>query len=179
MKTHSTRRTIIALAAALPLVFAAGSAAAQRGKGRGPGPGMHGPGGMGGFGPAVIERLSVELGLTAQQKAQVDRIADDMRRANIKTRAEIQLVQVDLHNELMKDEPDVKKAMAMIDKIAAGEVAMKKAHINALLSIKKVLTKEQRAKLGTLAAKHGGPGWMHGEGGAGMGPGPGPGPRAR
>lgn len=104
-------------------------------------------------GPEQITELAAELGLTAKQKQKIRDLADDARKQQVTVRAEIELIEIDLRRELEGDEPDAKKVGDYIDKISALEATAKKAHILTFLEIRKVLSKDQRAKLEAAQAE--------------------------
>ncbi|MFH0899875.1 MAG: periplasmic heavy metal sensor [Pseudomonadota bacterium] len=165
---RKTLVVILTLAAALlvPALGGFANAGAQQGPKRGGGAGwgagrggkrLHAglrPGPGPGLGrPGMLEALATELGLQPQQKAAVRDIADEMRRQHAKLRAEIDLVAIDLHRELDKDEPSEARVNELIERIGSLEVSIRKSHLLAWLQIRKTLTKEQRQKLAALHAK--------------------------
>jgi hypothetical protein len=62
----------------------------------------------------------------------------------------MEVIEIDLRRELEKDEPDEKRVAGYIDALRALEAEMRKTHLLSWLKIRKVLTKDQRAKLEDL-----------------------------
>src|SRR6185436_4638754 len=123
------------------LMSVAAAAHAQGGPPPGPPPPPHGPN------PGEIDELSDELGLKPAQKQGIRDIADEARKKQAKLRADLEVVEIDLRRELERDEPDEKKVIGYIDQLSALEGEMRKVNVVAWLKIRKLLTKEQRAKL--------------------------------
>jgi Spy/CpxP family protein refolding chaperone len=144
----------------------------QRGGVPGGGQQMH----MGMQGPA---RLAESLGLTDQQKAQIEKLRADQQRAAIKRRADTQLAKLEL-GELLKAQTVDEKAVALrVKELTDLHGAAIKARVDHLLAMKKILTPEQQEKMKQMHANRPGAGpgmgrrMMRGRRPGGPGPGPG------
>lgn len=152
-------RSIVSATLVALMVAALAATAEARKPPRGGGPGgaggppPHRGGPPPGPGAGEIEELADELGLKPAQRKAIRDIADDAHKQQVKIRAEIEVLEVDLRRELDADEPDEAKVVTLIDKITALEATAKKTHLLAWLKIRKVLTKEQRKKLQEIHEK--------------------------
>ena len=84
------------------------------------------------------------LGLTDDQISKIQNIHTDFRREQIKTGSEIQLAQLDLQQELMKDNPDTSKVGTIIKRINGLQAEVQIAAMKSWLAGRNVLTPEQR-----------------------------------
>ncbi|OGF13590.1 MAG: hypothetical protein A2W00_07805 [Candidatus Eisenbacteria bacterium RBG_16_71_46] len=135
------------------------------GGGRGMRGGMHDQGMRGMWGP----RMMAQLELTAQQREKITQLRDAQQRKGIQARADMQLASLDLHKLMRADKPDQRAINAQIDRVSSLRAAMQKSHVAAMLSMRAVLTDEQRAKLSQLReqgppmrGRGAGPGWGRG-----------------
>jgi Spy/CpxP family protein refolding chaperone len=127
-----------------------------------PGPGPRGPR-VGAPGPA---QMAEALGLTDQQKAQIEKLRADQQRAAIKRRADQKLAKFEL-GELLKAQTVDEKAVALrVKELTDLHGAAIKARVDHLLAMKKILTPEQQEKMKQMHANR-----------PGMGRGPGMGRR--
>lgn len=126
-----------------------------------------GPQAMGMPGPA---HMAEALGLTEQQKAQIEKLRVDQRRAAIKRRADRQLAQLDLRELLNAQTVDEKAVGLRIKELSDLHAAELKARVDHQLAMKKILTPEQQEKMKQMRANRPGRG-------AGMGRGMMRGPR--
>ncbi|MBF0253621.1 MAG: Spy/CpxP family protein refolding chaperone [Candidatus Omnitrophica bacterium] len=94
-----------------------------------------------------ILRNADELGLTEDQKNQITDIKTEAKRDYIRSKAEIDLIAVDVKSEMYKDATDVGAVTALIDKKYAAKAEKAKAMVRAKADMESVLTDEQRAKL--------------------------------
>ncbi len=88
-----------------------------------------------------------DLGLSPAQRTQVRDLSDEARAQQQKTRADIDLVGLELRRELEKDAPDERKVSSIIERMSGLEAQARKGQILTWLKIRGLLTKEQRAKL--------------------------------
>jgi Spy/CpxP family protein refolding chaperone len=142
-------------AALLMLISATALAQPPRGGGPHGRPPRGGPEGHGPMGPPpeVIIDLAGELKLKDAQTKQIKDLIEASRKEHVKLRADIELTEIDLRSELDESEPDEKKVEGYIDSLGALETKMRKSRIMMWLKIRKLLTKEQRAKLEELHEK--------------------------
>lgn len=144
-----------AVMAVVAMLAAAGFAetAVARGMGGKAGRGMRMGMQMGGAGGMGIQRLLnnpeavEEIWLTDTQVDRLREISTGSQRESIRTRSEVQLLQLDLKSLLQQDNPDIKKIDSLIDNISAKQAEMKKSRIHSMLEMKDVLTDEQQDKL--------------------------------
>ncbi len=112
------------------------------------GMGMHqgeGPGMMGG--PELVIGMADELKLSSDQLQKIEAIKDKSRRDFIQHRADMELNALDIQTELKKDNSDKSKIYSLIDEMSAITSKMLKTRMTNLLEAKKILSKEQFAKL--------------------------------
>ena len=112
--------------------------------GRGMGPGLGG-----GMGWMLARRgaLLAELKLTQAQRDKLADLRDAQMRAGIRARADLGLARLDLAKLLRADAPDRTAVDAAIDRMAHLQAELRKAQVGALLSMRSVLTPEQRQGL--------------------------------
>ena len=137
------------------------------------GPGGPDPGqapGRGGFGGPPMERtfhdgrfghwwnnpqLAQELGITDQQKKQMDDIFLQHRLKLIDLNANLEKQETLLHPMIEADQPDEAKILAQIDAVAQARADLEKANARMLFDIRKTLTPDQWQKLKTMREEHG------------------------
>ena len=101
--------------------------------------------GMGGMLPGQMLLMHADmLKLTDDQIQKIRNIQPDFRRQQVRTGADIQLDQIDLQQELMKDGPDAAKAERLIRHINQLQADQQVAAMKASIAAKNVLTPEQR-----------------------------------
>ncbi len=161
--------------AALAGVLSCGLALAQGPDG--PGPGGPGPGGPGFGGPAPMEHmfhdghpgrwwndpeLAQQIGLTDQQKHQMDDIFLQHRLKLIDLNANLEKQELLLHPMIEADQPDETKILAQIDAVAQARAELEKANAHMLFDLRKTLTPDQWQKLKTLhSERHNRPNMRH------------------
>lgn len=96
------------------------------------------------------EDMAKELGLSAKQKTAIRDLTDEERKTEAKLRAEIEVAQIDLRRMLEADDPDETKIGEQIEKVSALEGTAHKTHLLTFVRVRKLLTKEQRAKLDAM-----------------------------
>lgn len=100
---------------------------------------------MGGMLPGGMYLMHADmLGLTDDQIRKLQDIQADFRRRQVRTGSDIQLNQIDLQQETMKDSPDATKAERLIREINRLQGDMQVAAMKASMAAKNVLTPEQR-----------------------------------
>jgi len=132
----------------------------------------HGTGkghGAGYFGPEHrLEVLAEKLELTAEQVAAIEGIRESGREKGIELHKEMMRLQNDLEGEMLKDEPNQKAALDLVDKIGALRTGIQAQRLKGRLDVRQQLTPEQRDKMLMMSEKFQG---GHGRrGGCGMGP---------
>jgi Spy/CpxP family protein refolding chaperone len=112
-----------------------------------------------------LERLSQQLKLSDEQRAQVQTLLRSHAKDVIRLRAEIETMRLDVPPLLEASPVDLTKVKQLFQAIAAKEVDLRLAHVTAMQDIRKLLTPEQQKQFRTM------PGHMMGDD-AMMGPGP-------
>jgi len=102
-------------------------------------------GGMGQWwrNPELVEKI----GLSDQQKQQLDKLSLDSRLKTIDLRADLEKQQVILGPMLQTYHPDEAQVLAQVEKVSQARAALEKARVQAMLGSRNVLTKEQWNKL--------------------------------
>jgi len=121
------------------------------------GPGGFGPGdGRGrGFGGPMLgllhnERVRAELGLTDDQAEKLRQIFMDSRKANIRTRADLQIQRMELHELMRAEKTDRDAALKKVEAISALRAQMMRQRVESMLAAKTVLTPEQQKKIHSM-----------------------------
>lgn len=111
-----------------------------------------------------------QLDLSDVQRDKMRDIHEGMMRKNIQRQADLKLAMLDLHKAMSSDKPEPTAVNSQIDKVARLRADGMKAHFDAMMQAKAVLTPEQWKKVhsgGPMGGRMGGgPGKMH-EGGMG------------
>lgn len=105
-----------------------------------------------------------KLGLTADQKKKTDALKSDYQKKAIRSKAELQVAEVELKDLLSADPVSLEKVRQKLNDIAAKKTELRFLWIKTLEDFKKVLTPEQKEKLKDMTSGMG----MMGKG-AGMG----------
>jgi Spy/CpxP family protein refolding chaperone len=131
------------------------------------GPGRDGFGGPGGRPP--MERtfhdgqfgrwwnnpeMAQKLGITDQQKKQMDDIFLQHRLKLIDLGANLEKQETLLHPLIEADQPDEAKILSQIDAVAQARADLEKANARMLFDIRKTLTADQWQKLKTMREEH-------------------------
>lgn len=132
----------------------------------GPNPGVGGPGGGPGGPGGPMEHsfrggergrwwdnadTAQQVGITDDQKKQMDDIFQQHRLQLIDLNAALQKQEVMLHPLIEADQPDEAKVLSQIDAIAQARADLEKANARMLFDIRKTLTPEQWQKLKTIS----------------------------
>jgi periplasmic protein CpxP/Spy len=104
--------------------------------------------------------VAQQVGITDDQKKQMDDIFQQNRLQLIDLHAALEKQEVQLRPMLEADQLDEQKVLTQIDAVAQARANLEKANARMLFSIRKVLTPDQWKKLQTLAQQRhpGGPG---------------------
>ena len=87
-----------------------------------------------------------ELKLTDKQVERLRKLKSQVEMEMIRTRADLEIAEVELHDLLRQDKVDIKGVDAKIEKMGELRTGMHKAHIHARLDAQKILTAEQLKK---------------------------------
>jgi Spy/CpxP family protein refolding chaperone len=127
------------------LAFAATGALAQ----------SEAPFGPSGASSSKVDDIARKLSLTPKQRRKLRAIRDTLRKTEVKTRAAIEVVRIDLSRELDSDKPNRSKVGSYITKISSLEASARKAKVFASLSIRELLSKSQWEQLQNRRGRHG------------------------
>lgn len=110
----------------------------------------------------MFERITRELKLTEEQKAQIKAEMEKDRKDMEKNQAEVKKLAEEMKAELEKDAPDRARIHDLIKKLADKRAEMEIRRMDNLLAMRKLLTPEQREKFKEMARpkqKSGRRGW--------------------
>lgn len=93
--------------------------------------------------PAVRQRL----GITAEQVTKIRQETSAFRKTQIRNRADLEMKRVELMDLLSADQPDRAAIDKKLEEISAVRLAQEKAAVAYHLSMRDVLTPDQRLKL--------------------------------
>ena len=126
-------------------------------------PGMMGHGGM--MLQHHLERLTQQLKLSDEQRAQVRTLIRNHAKDVIRLKAEIDTMAIDVPPLLEADPVDLAKVKQLLQTIAAKEADLRLAHITAMQDTRKLLTPEQQKQFRAMQGHMMGDGGMMGPGG--------------
>jgi Spy/CpxP family protein refolding chaperone len=95
----------------------------------------------------VLEKHAERLGLDAESRAEIRRIADASREAEEAHRDRLRELREQMREILRQDTPDEDAVMRQADEIGAAETAEQKHRLRTMLEIRALLTPAQRAEL--------------------------------
>lgn len=130
--------------------------------------------------PMLMKLMS--LGLDDRQKEQVQAVHMNMRKNDIRGRADIAVAEIELREILLRDPVDLNAAEAKLKHIESLKTALHFGRIKAHEEVKAILTPAQKKKLGPMmmgmghdgrggmgcGCMYSGMGLMHGQDGMGM-----------
>jgi Spy/CpxP family protein refolding chaperone len=93
--------------------------------------------------PAMREKL----GITAEQAAKIRLQTSQFRKAQIRSRADLQVKRLELNELLAADNPDRAAIDKKLEEISAAQLARRKSEVDYRLTMRNTLTSEQRQKL--------------------------------
>ena len=135
------RVKMLAVAGALVVAGAVAVVAAQE-----PGPGRR-AGRMGRPDPAAIQ---AELGLSADQAAQLKKIRDDGRKQAIRQRADLAIARIELEEAMDAPSVDDKLVAARVKAVSDLQASSLQSRTNQRLAMRRLLTPEQQEKMKQL-----------------------------
>ncbi len=95
-------------------------------------------------------RLQAELGLTADQAAQLKKLRDDGRKQAIRQRADLSIARIELEEAMDASTVDEKLVAARVKAVSDLEASALQARTNQRLAMRRVLTPEQQEKMKQL-----------------------------
>jgi hypothetical protein len=96
------------------------------------------------------DRIRIYLGLADPQVERLRQIAVETEKANVKTRAEIEVRSIELREALRADKPDRDEILKQVQEISDLRREMMKHHVEAILAAKAVLSPEQQRRVFSL-----------------------------
>lgn len=117
------------------------------------------------------DRVKSALGLTDEQTAKLREIMVDGRKSAIKTRADLEIQNLELRELLRADQPNHDAVLRKVQEISDLRGQMMKQRVESLLAAKSVLTPEQQQKIRQFKSEHRGrrAAWRRERGQAGPG----------
>jgi Spy/CpxP family protein refolding chaperone len=88
-----------------------------------------------------------KLGITAEQAAKIHLQTSEFRKAQIRSRADLQVKRLELNELLAADNPDRAAINKKLEEISAAQLARRKSEVDYRLKMRDALTSEQRQKL--------------------------------
>jgi Spy/CpxP family protein refolding chaperone len=98
--------------------------------------------------------MAQKLGITDQQKKQMDDIFLQHRLKLIDLNANLEKQETLLHPMIEADQPDETKILAQIDAVAQARAELEKANARMLFDLRKTLTPDQWQKLKAMRQEH-------------------------
>jgi Spy/CpxP family protein refolding chaperone len=116
------------------------------------GMGMRGPGGRDGRAMMLGRLLSNpeirdKIGVSAEQAAKIRQQESDFRKTEIRSRADLEVKQIDLRDLMSAEKPDRAAIDAKLTEISASRLALEKSAVTFRLNSRDSLTPDQRTKL--------------------------------
>jgi len=99
--------------------------------------------------PRVVKQLK----LTPEQEKSLKDLQFEAKEKSIDVEAKIKKAQLQMEQEMQKDDVNREKVMGLLDEIGKQETEMKKIGMGNMIEIKKILTPEQREKGKEMLAK--------------------------
>jgi formate dehydrogenase maturation protein FdhE len=96
------------------------------------------------------DRIRAYLGLADPQVERLRQIVVEAEKANVKTRAEIEVRSIELREALRADKPDRDEILKQVQEISDLRREMMKHQVEAILAAKAVLSPEQQKRLFSL-----------------------------
>jgi hypothetical protein len=96
------------------------------------------------------DRIRIYLGLADPQVERLRHIAIETEKANLKTRAEIEVRSIELREALRADKPDRDEILKQVQEISDLRREMMKHNVEAILAAKAVLSPEQQRRAFSL-----------------------------
>lgn len=96
---------------------------------------------------SIFREAAEPLGLSPDQLERLESISAESREYAAQIQAELQAAREDMKKLLEVDEPDFAAVMAQADEIGLLETRMRKHHLATLLSLRAVLSADQRVGL--------------------------------
>jgi Spy/CpxP family protein refolding chaperone len=104
--------------------------------------------------PADSEQVQKALGIDASQAASLEKIHRDLRKAQVTSRADLQVARMELDELLSADTVDAKAVSAKVEAITGLQAKAFRERIDARLAVRKILTAKQARQLRKLMRRH-------------------------
>jgi Spy/CpxP family protein refolding chaperone len=105
-------------------------------------------------GPKGRQAVAERLGLTAEQRAEMQKVGVAFRKEHIRQRAELQVARLELRELLTAAAIDDKAVLAKAQEISQLQSAQTRRMIEHRLAVAKILTPEQRQQARSLGPRH-------------------------
>jgi Spy/CpxP family protein refolding chaperone len=100
-----------------------------------------------------MERLVQQLGLSDEQRTQVRPLLLNYAKEAIRTRADIAVTRLEIHQQLSANQPDLSKVKDMLQNIASEQAQLRFDRITTMQDIRKLLTPEQQEQWRAMHAR--------------------------
>jgi Spy/CpxP family protein refolding chaperone len=100
------------------------------------------------------KKLAREIGLTDEQRENIKELMTSTKKKMIDIRADIEILEIDLRNELDEEKPDEGKAISLIKEIMKKKTDAQILKVKNLITVKKQLTPEQFEKYEEFKMEH-------------------------
>jgi len=94
-----------------------------------------------------------QLGVSADQAAKIRQQESDIRKTEIRNRADLQIKRLDLNDLLSAEKPDRTAIDSKLQEIGAAQIALEKSAIDYRLNMREALTPVQRQRLEQMMAQ--------------------------
>jgi Spy/CpxP family protein refolding chaperone len=98
----------------------------------------------------MIKKHQEEIGVTDDQMHQIKDIKTALKKDTIRKQAEIDILKIDIRSLMHKEQVDVKAVYKLIDKKYENKKAKAKKAVESFAQLKKIITKDQMAKLRSI-----------------------------
>jgi Spy/CpxP family protein refolding chaperone len=100
-----------------------------------------------------MERLAQQLGLSDDQRTQVQSLQLNYAKEAVRTRADMAVTRIEIRQLLSADQPDLSRVKDKLQQIASKEAQLRFAHITMMQDIRKLLTPEQQQQWRAMRAR--------------------------
>jgi Spy/CpxP family protein refolding chaperone len=109
------------------------------------------------YGVSLVLRNADRLGLSDEQKKQLNDIRIRYAKEIVKQNAELEIAEIDLEALLNKSEFDLSEAKEALKKVESAKTQIKYLRVEAFVAARKILTNEQKSDLKKLMEMRGTP----------------------
>jgi len=98
----------------------------------------------------MIQKHQEEIGVTDNQMHQIEDLKTAFKKDTIRKEAEIDILEIDIHSLMHKEQVDVGAVYKLIDQKYEFKKAKTKKTVESFAQLKKIITKDQMAKLRSI-----------------------------